>query len=249
MNFDRPSVILVTSFAVLWLAAHLSAGFERRWRPLRDEERDTFKTILGATLTLLALIIGFTFSMAVSRYDQRKHYEEEEANAIGTEFLRAELLPAATADKVKQLLRSYTAQRVLFYEERRDDQLAQINERTGQLQREMWSAVESAAEIQPTPPVTLAAAGMNDVLNSQGYTQAIWWNRIPEGAWGLMAVIALACCVLTGYSANLARRSLLVILPLVLATAFFFIADVDSPRHGLIRVIPQNLLATAEGIK
>ena len=68
-----------------------------------------------ATLTLLALIIGFTFSMALNRYDQRKIYEEEEANAIGTEYLRAELLPAADAAKVRTLLLNYLDQRVLFY--------------------------------------------------------------------------------------------------------------------------------------
>src|SRR6188472_967360 len=136
MNFDRPSVILVTSFAVLWLAAHLSAGFERRWRPLRDEERDTFKTILGATLTLLGLIIGFTFSMAVSRYDQRKNYEEEEANAIGTEYVRADLLPTASADKVRALLSKYLHERILFYTTRDARELAQVNNATSRLQAE-----------------------------------------------------------------------------------------------------------------
>jgi hypothetical protein len=62
--------------------------------------------VLGATLTLLSLIVGFSFSMAVGRYDQRKNLEEEEANAIGTEYARAELLPAAAAARVRALLKS-----------------------------------------------------------------------------------------------------------------------------------------------
>jgi hypothetical protein len=94
---------------------------------MESEEREDFGVLLTATLTLLGLIIGFTFSMAISRYDQRKNYEEEEANAIGTEYLRA-------------------------------------------------NATQTA----------LAVMGMNDVLNTQGYTQAAWWNRIPMAAWGLM---------------------------------------------------------------
>ena len=73
---------------------------------------------MAATLTLLGLIIGFSFSMAISRYDQRKNYEEAEANAIGTEYVRADLLPAADAERMHGLLRNYLDQRVLFYQTR-----------------------------------------------------------------------------------------------------------------------------------
>ena len=75
-----------------------------------------------------------------------------------------------------------------------------------------------ACEGTPTPPVTLVAAGMNDVLNSQGYTQAAWWNRIPAAAWLLMTAIAVCCHLLIGYGARNAReeRTLLMVLPLVL---------------------------------
>jgi len=204
---------------------------------------------LGATLTLLALIIGFSFSMAIGRYDQRKDYEEAEANAIGTEYLRVELLPAASADKAKDLLRRYLDQRISFYEEPREDNVGPIDDRTAALQREMWSIVQSVAAVQPTPIVGLAAAGMNDVLNSQGYTQAAWRNRIPEAAWFLMVAIALCCCGLIGYSAHAARPSLLVILPLILSIAFFLVAEIDSPRHGVIRVYPQNLVSLAQSLR
>jgi len=73
---------------------------------------EKISTVLTATLTLLALIIGFSFSMAVSRYDQRKNYE---ANAIGTEYVRADLLPADDGTKLRELLRKYVNQRILFY--------------------------------------------------------------------------------------------------------------------------------------
>ncbi len=69
--------------------------------------RDDLSVVLAATLTLLGLIIGFTFSMATTRYDMRKNYEEAEANAIGTEYLRTELLPEAEATRTKTLLRAY----------------------------------------------------------------------------------------------------------------------------------------------
>jgi hypothetical protein len=153
---------------------------------------------VAATLTLLGLIIGFSFSMAISRYDQRKSYEEGEANAIGTEYLRADLLPAADRANVRALLRNYLDQRVLFYETRNEHALRQIDAATAKLQTELWSAVETPAGAQPTPVLALAVSGMNDVLNSQGYTQAAWWNRIPLGAWFLMIAVAICSNFLIG---------------------------------------------------
>jgi len=94
-------------------------------------------------------------------------------------------------------------------------------------------------------------AGMNDVLNSQGYTQAAWWNRIPMAAWGLMAAIAICSNALIGFGARhpKAEYRLLLILPLVISIAFFLIADIDSPRGGLIRVSPQNLRSLSQSLR
>ena len=108
--------------------------------------------VLGATLTLLGLLIGFSFSMAVSRYDQRKNYEEAEANAIGTEYVRADLLPAGDAAEVRELLKKYLDQRMLFYTTRDQRQLAKINADTAELQTKLWSAVRASAA--PTHTLT-----------------------------------------------------------------------------------------------
>src|ERR1700719_35643 len=99
--FDYPTVIFAISLLALWGLAWVGAMVRRNHPELRDAIHDDFTFILGAALTLLGLIIGFTFSMAVSRYDQRKNYEEQEANAIGTEYLRAHLLPGGDAAKVR----------------------------------------------------------------------------------------------------------------------------------------------------
>ena len=245
---NHPRWIFVISLVLLWASSRLGAYFERTWSPLRSAERETFTTVVAATLTLLGLLLGFCFSMAISRYDQRKDYEAAEANAIGTEYMRAGLLPTAAEEKVRGLLKQYTHQRIRFYVERQEANLAKIDDDTIQLQDSMWSTVESAAARQPTPIVALTVTGMNDVLNSQGYTQAAWKNRIPVAAWGLMAAIAFGCCALVGYSAHEARTSALAILPVVVSTAFFLIADVDSPRHGIIRVTPQNLMSVARNL-
>src|SRR4029077_5314207 len=105
MNF--PLLVLAFTFVLLFLAAYVGDLLRNKVLPLREDGREDFSVVLGATLTLLALLIGFSFSMAVSRYDQRKNYEEAEANAIGTEYVRADLLPAADAARVHDLLKKY----------------------------------------------------------------------------------------------------------------------------------------------
>jgi hypothetical protein len=245
---NLPRVVFVLSLIMLWLSAIAGAFFAQRFRPLKEEEREDFGVVEAAILTLLGLLIGFTFSMAISRYDQRKNYEEEEANAIGTEYLRAELLPAADAAKVQGLLKKYLEQRILFYKVRDLVQLEQINATTARLQTELWSSVREPAAAQPTPVVAIVASGMNDVLNTQGYTQAAWWNRIPTAAWFLMAALAIGCNVLIGYGERKKNRFLLLVLPLAVSISFFLIADIDSPRRGLISVKPQNLLSLSQSL-
>ena len=245
MNY--PLIFFFFSVVVLWFAAQVGAYLRRR-RPLKNELREDFGLIETATLTLLGLIIGFSFSMSTTRYDQRKNYEEAEANAIGTEYVRAGLLPGGDAAKVQAQLRKYTELRIAFYRTRNHEELMQIDADTAKLQSEMWSAVEAPAKAQPTPLMALTAAGMNDVLNSQGYTQAAWWNRIPSSAWALMIAIAICCNVLVGYGARSAKGVMLFILPLIVSISFLLIADIDSPRRGFIHVVPQNLVSLLQSL-
>lgn len=186
-----------------WISARAGGGL-RAWRRSGAEGgEEDFSLILGGTLTLLGLIIGFTFSMAVGRYDQR------------------------TRDVHR---------------------LRQLDAETARLQGEMWSAVVEHASYQPTPVAALVVAGMNDVLNSQGYAQAAWWNRIPVAAWALLVAIAIFCNGLLGYASREGRTPYYLILPIVLSTTLFLIADIDSPRGGVIRVHPHNLEATAASL-
>jgi hypothetical protein len=245
----RPSLIflftLVGLWAATWIGLHLrrSAGFD-------EEKRQDFGIIQAAMLTLLGLLIGFSFSMAASRYDQRKNLEEAEANAIGTEYARADLLVDAGRTQLRELLRTYTDLRIRYYEAAWDAVPA-IDAETAKVQGQLWAAVVQAAGERPTPITALAVAGMNDVLNAQGYTQAAWWNRIPFAAQVLVAVVAVLCSVMIGYGARSVspRSPLFAVLPLFVAIAFALITDIDSPRHGLINVKPQNLVALQLQIK
>jgi hypothetical protein len=246
---NRPLMVFTLCLLLLWLSTKIGAFVHRKRPELEPAERDDFNVVLTATLTLLGLIIGFSFSMAVSRYDQRKNYEEAEANAIGTEYVRAELLPPADAARVRDLLRAYLDQRILFYSVTHEREVPPINAKTEQLQDDLWSAVRGPASAAPSPITAVAVTGMNDVLNSQGYTQAAWWNRIPTAAWLMMFAIAICSNIMIGFGARTRHRGLFMILPLVAAISFFLIADIDSPRGGAIRVRPQNLEALAQSLQ
>jgi hypothetical protein len=245
---DSPFLVFAFSFIVFWLSVLAGAIFRKRRGPLSVDDREDLGVVQGAALTLLGLLIGFTFSMAISRYEQRKNYEAAEANAIGTEYVRSDLLPAADTAIVHELLRNYLDQRVLFFTTRDGQSLRQVDTETAHLQNQLWSAVQARAVAQPTPMTALAISGMNDVLDSQGRTRAAWWNRIPVEAWILLAVIAVGCNLLMGYGAH--RTSvLLVVLPLAVSVSFFLISDIDSPRGGVIRVQPENLISLSLALR
>ncbi len=246
MNY--PQLIFVVSFIVLWSAVHVGHYLQKKFRPLDDDHRDDFNVVQGSALTLLGLLIGFTFSMAITRYDARKIYEETEANAIGTEYVRAGLLPAADTAREQELLRRYLDLRIIFYTAQDARKLRQNNADTSKLQDEMWSVVQARGVAQPNPLVALAVSGMNDVLNSEGYTQAAWLNRIPIAAWMLLAVIAIGCNLLIGYGAHGKNTILFMIFPLAVAVSFLLISDIDSPRRGVILVHPVNLISLSESL-
>ena len=128
-----PLFVLVASFVLQCLAAYVGLLIRAR-EPSRSADPSSHIDItLGAALTLLALTIAFTLSMAVSRYDLRKNYEEAEANAIGTEYVRADLLPSDGASKVRALLTRYIDRRIQFYSTPEKLEIGQIDADVAQL--------------------------------------------------------------------------------------------------------------------
>jgi len=249
IHLDSPFIVFAAVLAVQWLAAYAGDAIRKKIRALKKTgEREDFDIVRTASLTLLGLIIGFSFAMAVSRYDQRKNLEEAEANAIGTVYLRADLLPAVDASRVRDLLRNYCDERIAFYTARKEVRIGQIDVETAKLQADLWEIVVRVGNVQPTPIIGLAVSGINELLNAQGYTQAAWWNRIPFSAWMLMALIAVACNLLLGYGEH-RTTGFLLIFPLIVSTSLFLIADIDNPRAGIIRVQPHNLMTQCQAMK
>ena len=248
---NHPRILALICVFTMWLASRGGAWVRSRLKSPEPQEQENLILVVSATLTLLGLIIGFTFSLATSRYDQRRLFEEQEANAIGTEYVRAELLPANETAGVKQLLAQYLDHRIDFYQASYGPALTSLNQETASLQTQLWQSIKPQAAAHPDPVTALVVSGMNDVLNSEGYTQFAWWNRIPTSAWGLMIAIALLANMLVGYAAQRSRRGtiLLFVLPVIVSISFFLIADIDSPRGGLIRIQPVDLQSLAHTLK
>ena len=128
-RFDNPFIVFVAVLAVHWLAAYAGDAFRRKIRPLKQgEEREDFEVVRTASLTLLGLIIGFSFSMAVNRYDQRKKPEADEANAIGTEYMRARLPSGVDASRLRELLKTYCDERIAYYVARDELHIGQADD-------------------------------------------------------------------------------------------------------------------------
>ncbi len=239
---DTPLILFAVVFIVLCLSGQLGALLRRRRPHPEEAEREDLKEILTATLTLLGLVIGFTFSMAMSRYDQRKTDESEEANAIGTEYLRVGVLPKSDTDEIRELLAKYVDERIRFYVTFKARELKKLAESTSRLENDLWNATQAGIGHRPGAMI-LVGSGMNTVLDNAGYTLAAWRNRIPIVAWALMWVVAVCGNFLYGYNSRRAEstRPHLFVLPLIVSISFLLIAELDSPRGGIARVQPENL--------
>lgn len=111
---DIPLAVLGLSLLVLWISAQIGIFLQNRFVPLAEDERQDLSIVIPATLTLLGLLIGFSFYLATNRYDQPKNCEEDEAKASRTEYVRTDLLSPPDAARVRELLRDYLNLRVQF---------------------------------------------------------------------------------------------------------------------------------------
>ncbi|VVE90533.1 hypothetical protein [Pandoraea bronchicola] len=247
---SHPASLFLILFCATAVVTTLGALVLREKIPLDAHARNNFNVIHAATLTLFGLLVGFTLSMSVSRYDSRKHDEQEEASAISTAYLRADLLGESAGVSIKSILLTYLDLRIRDYATTDEGETKAIVRETERLQDRLWREVSSIGLTRSDPVMATVIGSVNEVLNAQGYTQAAWRNRIPAGVWALLLIIALLSSVMQGYIIRgpLKRNFSLLILPFSVSLSIALIADIDSPRGGLIRVVPQNLTGLAASI-
>lgn len=221
-----------------------------RARQRRAEHPDQLANIQGATLGLLALLLGFSFALAAGRFNDRVQLITQEANAIGTVWLRCDLLPDAARDDARKLLQDYTAQRIAYYDANESQPRAKAVAESVNLQDRIWAAFAIAAKNSPEcadvllPPV-------NELIDLHGSRVAAARRHMPGVLLGLLVACSVVSIASVGYGCGVAGKRNVVLttaLTFLIAGTLWAIIDMDHPRKGLIRVGQQPMLDLKESL-
>ena len=231
-------------------AVELGRWVGRRRQHQQAEPEGPVGAAVGATLGLLAFILAFTFGMAASRFDARRQMVVEDANAIGTTYLRTSLMPDPPASKLRSLLREYTDIRTDagIHPEHFPAALA----RSEELQRMMWSEASAAGTQHPNPMTALFIASLNEMIDTHGLRLAAIRHRIQPGIWTFLFLTAGISMLSIGYQAGLSgsRRSVAATaLVLAFSGVIMLIADLDRPERGFLRVNQQAMIDLQASMK
>jgi hypothetical protein len=235
---------IVAFLAVLELSFRLG---RRSLSNVPSGEISELATIQGAMLGLLALLLGFTFSMAITRFEARKQLLLDEANAIGTTFLRAQILPEPARQEVSDLLRHYVDVRIESSQFQADQQkINQAMARTDQLQRQLWAQATAMGEQHPrSVPTGLFISSLNEVIDLYTKRLVAIENHVPEIIIILLYFIAVTSFGVMGYSSGAGgRRNFFttVIASVAIAAVIIVIIDLDRPWRGLIKISQKQMI-------
>lgn len=235
----------------LTMAIAIETGYRigrRRQRSVDEAFKTHVNSIAAALLGLLALLLGFTLSLSLTRFDTRSAAVVTEANAIGTTWLRAQLLPAPVRGEVQKLLRVYADQRIaasrtnLAERDAREVLTAEAN----RTQAALWARALQAAELAPNPVSTgLFVQSLNEMIDAMGSREAALDRHVPELVLLLLYATFLMTGAIVGYSAGVAghRASFVTYFMVALIVVLVFvILDLDRPRRGLIQVSQNSLV-------
>jgi hypothetical protein len=246
----------VIGFVSVWLLVAMEGGFYfgLRLHRTNDEPRRTqIGATQGAILGILGLLLGFTFAMSTARYEMRRGLVLEEANSIGTTYLRAALLPESHQKAVEDALRHYVDVRLAFYDAGADkDKQAAAEQAAAQIQGLLWSHAVAAGKESPTTITVSFINALNDTIDVSAKRTNALETHVPGAVWLLVLAVAACACAATGYGAGAsgARSKFTnIALPLLLAVVITLIADLDRPRGGLIGISQQPMLDLKQSLQ
>jgi hypothetical protein len=243
-------LILPISVGVLIAASELG----RRLGMLAGRKhQDNVSTLEGAILGLLALMIGFTFALALSRFEARREAVLNEANAISTTALRARLLPAPHSTESVKLLRDYVQVRLEITRTiPSPPELSAATTRSNAIQEALWQQAKAvAAKNNALVPTGLFIQSLNEMIDNQEKRLTAAFNGVPNIVLIALYGVAIVSCAFAGYGAGLeAQGSRLPIytMGVLVAAVIFLIQDLDRPSAGFIKVSQQPMLDTAASI-
>lgn len=240
---DYSWILLVCIFLGLGFSALLGKFTWGRKFEHDAVTEDEIKIVLGATLSLFGLLIGFILSFAIGGYNARVAAEENEAIAIGNAFQRTTLLKESHQEQAKKILLEYLDQRTQFFAAMDDDRRAQVRIESIRTQTNMWMLISKVAKANPDPIIAMALNACNDLYVAQQKTMASWRHQIPGAAWFILIIFGVCSNFLVGYNVRgrSSRSAMIFVIPAVTALALFMIAEIDVPGKGIIHVSPDNL--------
>ena len=246
---------LLASLVITFVA--IDSGFrlgKRKRERLTGEKKTHLGPVIAASLTLLAFIVAIVFGAVESRFNERKHIALDEANAISTAFLRADLLPKAYRADIRQLLYEYVTLRIEAAQIGTGQQIEQAIDRSEVLQGEMWSRAVTLADQQPTPISALFVQSLNELIDMHQarITLGIHY-RLPGTIWIVLYSLAIITMILAGYESGLSGSLHVIAMSLLAAFAFSIVLTLlvalDRPWHHLSTVTQEAMIDVQEDIR
>jgi uncharacterized membrane protein len=242
--FTGTSLWVAALILFLLLAGAAEGGAAMRTWLGRDtaERSDGEGYLLSAVLALLGLLIAFTFSLAVSRYDARRELVVNEANAIGTAWLRAGLAGGGKGQPLQRAITDYTEVRLGLS---RNANAARVEIATGAAQTIVWTRMQDAVTDTPPPIATTIITAVNEMFDAASSRKAERDARIPAEVLLVLILYAIAAAAIVGYvmrAAGKRHRAITLVVFLLLTLALMLILDLDRPRSGAIQVSQQPML-------
>ena len=249
--YDVPlSAIFLVGLAVIFAASEIGWQFGAR---ASGQVARNVSTLESAMLGLLALIIGFTFAMALSRFEARRNAVLNEANSIETAALRARLLPEPHRTQALQALREYVTIRLdVVNSSESYSALNAIVVRSNALQETLWQQAMAVAQNEKTPvPTGMFIQSLNDMIDNQGKRLAALRNTVPNIVMLILFGVASTAGAFAGYASALderRKRLPVYLIGLLVWTIILLILDLDRPIAGFVRVSQQPMIDAATRI-
>ncbi len=252
--YQQPAALIAfTLLLLMGLAAELGYRLGRSGSQTNNEmTRTQILSIQASTLGLLALLLGFTFALALSRFEYRKQMVVQESNAIGTAALLSELLPTSCDDDVNRLIRRYIEIRLesVLRTGQGSSEREQLDREVRQIQHRLWSIVNEAAGADPRSiPLGLFTHAINEVIDIKTKRDIAVANHVPESALLILLILAMLAAGILGYGNGLAGRRILILTSaywIIVVLVIVLIIDLDHPQQGLARTSQQSMIQLQE---
>lgn len=227
----------------------IELGF-RLGRKRRKASDDAAKTHIGALQTallgLLALLLGFTFAMSVTRFETRKNLVLEEANAIGNAYWRSQLLPPAARDPIARLLLEYTTTALDFSDADNDpERFAAASAASRRIERQIRSTAASVLESPPSISTIMFIQAINEMAQVNEKRRVALENHVPEPVFYLLFIVTGGAMGFIAYGTGLHKRRRLIstgLFAMLISLVLTFILDIDQPATGVIKVSQESMI-------